>query len=268
MTEPRQCEFFLLRYVPDAVKDEFVNIGVVLLEPGAGGAEVRFTRDWSRVRCIDPAADVEMLEALEEDLRRELRAGGEARQAILKRLDESFSNVVQLSGTKACLAERPQEEVETLARLYLESSRRERAGRDASGRNRIRARMKTAFENAGVWEMMQKRIPVEAYTRKGDPLKIDCGYRPNGTVRLFHALALTGEADSAKVLAYSFPQIREGMARTLKIRAELTAVVDVVAGGDEQAEFAMETLRANSIEIAGVEQLAAIAERARQELKA
>ena len=31
MKERRQCEFFLLRYVPDAVKDEFVNVGVVLL---------------------------------------------------------------------------------------------------------------------------------------------------------------------------------------------------------------------------------------------
>ncbi len=30
----KQCEFFLLRYVPDVVKGEFVNIGVVLLEAG------------------------------------------------------------------------------------------------------------------------------------------------------------------------------------------------------------------------------------------
>ena len=29
-----QCEFFLVRYVPDAVKNEFVNIGVVLREAG------------------------------------------------------------------------------------------------------------------------------------------------------------------------------------------------------------------------------------------
>jgi hypothetical protein len=52
MADRRQLEFFLLRYVPDAVKDEFVNIGVVMVEAGAGGdgfAEVRFTRDWLRV---------------------------------------------------------------------------------------------------------------------------------------------------------------------------------------------------------------------------
>ena len=54
MADLRQLEFFLLRYVPDAVKDEFVNIGVVMLEPGANGAgfaDVRFTRDW-RARAL------------------------------------------------------------------------------------------------------------------------------------------------------------------------------------------------------------------------
>ena len=35
MAEKRQLEFFLLRYVPDAVKDEFVNIGLVMVEAGA-----------------------------------------------------------------------------------------------------------------------------------------------------------------------------------------------------------------------------------------
>ncbi len=36
MADVKQCEFFLLRYVPDVVKGEFVNIGVVLLETGEG----------------------------------------------------------------------------------------------------------------------------------------------------------------------------------------------------------------------------------------
>ena len=37
MGEKRQLDFFLLRYVPDAVKDEFVNVGVVMVETGANG---------------------------------------------------------------------------------------------------------------------------------------------------------------------------------------------------------------------------------------
>ena len=77
MAELKQCEFYLLRYVPDVVKGEFVNVGVVLLETGedeAAFTDVRFTRDWRRVRCLDPEVDIELLEALEDDLRRMLQS--------------------------------------------------------------------------------------------------------------------------------------------------------------------------------------------------
>jgi len=75
MASLRQCEFFLLRYVPDVVKGEFVNVGVVLLEQGDGGfTDVRFTRDWRRVRCLDPEVDIELLESYESELRRLLQS--------------------------------------------------------------------------------------------------------------------------------------------------------------------------------------------------
>ena len=75
MAERKQLEFFLLRYVPDAVKGEFVNFGLVTIENGAGRgqrfADVRFTKDWRRVLCLDPQADLEMLAALEREIREE-----------------------------------------------------------------------------------------------------------------------------------------------------------------------------------------------------
>src|SRR5579862_3646164 len=125
MADRRQLEFFLLRYVPDAVKDEFVNIGLVMVEPGANGgafAEVRFTRDWRRVRCLDPQADVEMLAALERDIRGQL-ATTHDREVLLRKLEDSFSNVIQLSPAKGCLAEDPVREIETMASIYLEATR-------------------------------------------------------------------------------------------------------------------------------------------------
>src|SRR5437879_2302631 len=132
MADLKQCEFFLLRYVPDAVKDEFVNIGVVLMGPGAGSAgyaDLRLTKDWSRVKCIDPAADIEMLEAMEAEIRGQLTSATN-RETILKKLDDSFSNLVQVTGKKACLTESPEVEIESLAKLYLESNRREKRSRD------------------------------------------------------------------------------------------------------------------------------------------
>ena len=86
MKKRRQCEFFLLRYVPDAVKDEFVNVGVVLVESGGGWADVRFTHDWKRVRCLDPDADVEMLEGLEREIKR-ADAGGRKKSGMAAEAD-------------------------------------------------------------------------------------------------------------------------------------------------------------------------------------
>jgi Protein of unknown function (DUF3037) len=269
MGKTRQCEFFLLRYVPDAVKDEFVNIGLVMFEPGANGegfAGVRFTRDWRRVRCLDPDADIEMLEAVEVEIGRELANTGN-RAGLLKRVEDSFSNLLQVSAMKACVTQDPARELETLARMYLERPQRgsRRAG---AGRQAIVSRMRTAFEQAGVWELMRKGIEVEQYTHKGDPLKIDCGYRPNGVIRLFHGVAIATDADAAKVLAFSYPQIAEGVRRAEKADTELTAVVEEkLDRSDEAVLFALAVLEQNRIRVAGVEEMPALAERARVELR-
>jgi hypothetical protein len=258
MTDLQQCSFFLLRYVPDTVKNEFVNVGLVLL-PRAGGAELRFTRDWSRLKCLDPQADLEVLEALESEMHDQLRAMNGDRDFILRRIQDSFSNSLQPSEWKACYATSPAAEADQLARLYLEQ-RRQRTPRDASGRRVVFEHMRREFENAGVWRAMRKEIRAADYTRPGDPLKIDCGYSPNGTVKLFHALALTADVNGAKVLAFTLPLLAEGINRKEGKRTELTAVVENdLPGDDDQVVFALETLARQEIKVAPLAQMASLA---------
>ena len=285
MADLKQCEFFLLRYVPDAVKDEFVNIGVVLVESGApsepgfgslgwesrangaGFAEVKFTRDWQRVKCLDPAADIEMLAGLEDDLRARVKEAG-SRQDFLRSVEESFSNLLQLSPAKACLTESPAEELGRLAEMYLERVRRPAGKAAAAGRQAIAQRMREAFEHAGVWKLMRKRIAVAQYTHPGDPLKIDCGYRPNGEVKLFHAVSLASDVDATKVLAFTYPQIREGIARLEQAKTSLTAIVeDDLDRADEPIAFALDALARSQIAVAAQAELPRLAEVARRELR-
>ena len=156
MKERRQCEFFLLRYAPDAVKDEFVNVGVVLVESGGHWADVRFTRDWKRVRCLDPDADVEMLEGLEREIRERLVEGGDSREWLLKRMEDTFSNTIRLTASKAVLADSPQEELGRLAEMYLE--RTKKGARTVSGRMQVFQTMRGEFERQGVWALMRHNI--------------------------------------------------------------------------------------------------------------
>jgi hypothetical protein len=270
MIEQQKCSFFLLRYVPDAVKNEFVNVGLVLL-PEAGRPELRFTHDWSRAKCLDPQADTDLLESLEADLRSQLLDANNGREHILRRIQDSFSNAVQASEFKACLAESPAQEADVLAKMYLESARRTGA-REAGARHAILGRMRREFESAGVWPLLAKDIRASDYTRPGDPLKIDCGYSPrsNGTVKMFHALALPADANAvnaAKVLAFSFPHLAEGIRKKENKKAQLTAIVEDGLQGEEEAiGFALETLEQQKVLVATLSQMQQIAALAAKEL--
>ncbi len=282
--ERMQCEFFLVRYVPDTVKNEFINIGVVLREAGRPEtARVRFTRDWSRVRCVDPEVDTGMLEALENEVRERLSSGVTETASMMKSLEDSFSNMLQITEPKACLADSIPAEIEQLSRMYVES-RKQREARRASSRQAIATSIRRQFEAVGVWNVMRKRIQAAAYTQPGDPLRIDCGYRPNGIIRMFHAVSLEGDLEAAKVLAFSAPQMAEGVARVENAALELTAIVEPLRGllgknseeilstgaeqdRIEQYRFGVETMERNRIRVMTVADLPRIAERAREELR-
>ncbi len=99
-------------------------------------------------------------------------------------------------------------------------------------------------------------------------MKLDCGYRPNGVTKLLHAVSLETDIDAAKVLAFSFPQIAEGMARVDRTKAELTAVVeDGLDRNDDEIGFALETLRRGNVHVITGAELPKAADLARRELR-
>ena len=283
MNGRRQCEFFLLRYVPDAVKDEFVNLGVVLYEPGEAGsgqaafADVRFTgtgggcaasirtptwrcwRRWSGRFASGWRKAAKPRVAAEQD-------GGF--------LLERYSADAGQGGAGGVAAGRDGEPGATVPGAG--AARGAQGERAADGIRQDREQ----FERNWVWQFMRKGIAVAEYTHRGDPLKIDCGYAPqtngkggapprsDGRVKLFHAISLEADVNSAKVLAFSFPHLRAGIERSEQARAELTAIVeDDLERDDEGIGFALATLAGQEIAVATVAEMPAIAERARLELK-
>jgi hypothetical protein len=265
MADQKQLEFFLLLYVPNAFNGEALNLGLVLLARDGSFAGARFTRDWSRVRALDPAADVEMLQAFAQEVSRQLDTA-DARDAVLRRLEDTFSNAIQPSERKACLGDDPQLELETLSRMYLEVDTQVARTRTSGPRMRLVTRMRQAFEQAGVWDLIWKKLPAARYGMHGDPLTLDFAYKPNGLVRLFHAITLRGSTDSAKALAFSYPAIRDGIARELRSISELTAIVDTTDRSEAQISFGLQTLERAEIKIATADDLNTIAARARDEL--
>ena len=159
--------------------------------------------------------------------------------------------------------------------------------------------MRSEFEQAGVWDLMRKRVAAAQYTRPGDPLRIDCGYR-NGMLKLFQAVSLDAAGagsgvEAAKGLAFSAAALRAGVERVEKMPLELTAIVEPWrdvrgsrdsgprdrgmqgsgdgeedAGSGEEYEayrFAVETMEEHQIRVLTTADLGRVAETARRELR-
>ena len=276
-SHPIRCSFQLLRYVPDPVRNEFVHIGVVLREE-SGATHTRLTHDWRRVRCLDPDADTTLLEGMESELRARLAedaARPENERRFTRILDESMSLNVQLTEPKAYLAESLPAGMEELMKMYVDPPKRERIAR-LSGRAALQAAMRDEFERAQVWNLMRKQIRDSEYTRPGDPLRIDAGYRPNGIIRMFHAVSLDPGVEMAKVLAFSSASLRAGVERVEKAQLELTAIVEPaqkIGATDEQPErlelyrFGIETMEEHQVRVLTTTDLPNLAATARRELR-
>jgi hypothetical protein len=270
MPDLQQLEFFLLRYAGNATKGESINLGVVAISPEGGGpggfADVRFIRNWRRLHCFDPLADVEEVQAIEREIRQDLQ-DPQKRAELVKRVNDSWSNMIRFDRLQGCLTESPALEMERLSAIYLETpSGTEK--REMTGRQRIVSVMREEFEKAGVLNLMQTEIPMAEYTKPGDPLKLDFGYQAGGGYKFLQAVSLAQRVEHGMVLAARFPQIAASMQAKRSVKAWLTAIVDddLDRSRDEVA-FTLEMMRENGIVVAPTGEMAGISEGIRLELR-
>ena len=218
----KRCQFVVLRFVPNLVRDESVNIGVMLYNPDDGELVPRLTDNFRRVKRLHPWADIDLLRGLQTDFEQRLAERVEDLGAYLETLEQTLSNALQLTPPRACLTENPEAELDRLYESYVQEPRL--PGRVAAAientRAWIRQRVHGAFKRAGVLDRMQKRVGVENFTYKGDNFRLDFGYRRNGTHGFVHAIALERDVVSAKVLAYTAERVRA------RVPAEFTAIVE------------------------------------------
>src|SRR5208282_4329413 len=92
--------FRILRYTPNLVRDEWINVGVLLEEVSGPRRAMRLIEDApeiARVRRLHPGADENLLRALPSEFEVRLRGPEDEVQKYLEKLDQTLSNVLQLS---------------------------------------------------------------------------------------------------------------------------------------------------------------------------
>ena len=267
MAKKHQVELLRLQYMPDPVTGRFADFGVIVRERDVqrGFAGVKFAADWRTVKCVDPNADVELLQSYETEIERLLQGGAE-NERVLGKLQEYMSNAVQFSVAKGIETDDPAEELEAQYELYVVPPKARRG--EESTLDTLRKGVKNAFVDAGVWPLMWHAIKASAYTHRGDPLKIDCGYRYDGQAKLFQAVSLNSDVNTPKALAYSFPELKAGVQRIEKLDTVLIAVVDDNLRRErDEIDYALQAMERAGIEIAVMAEMPLIAERARIELR-
>jgi hypothetical protein len=275
MTDLKQLEFYILRYVPYVVRGDYLSIGVLLVEPRPGGfgfADLGMTSDWRRVQCLDKQVDIEVLQSLEPYIRMQLQHSQDVGM-LLHKLADSFANLIQMSPGKVCLAEDPARELLTLLSIYVEEPQLESlpaAAHPKSERAMIVAGIETALTRAGIWALRVEKISAAKYTKKkNDPLVFDFGYVLGTEVRFFQAVPLKANTNQGVILAHRFPRVAGSIYAENRTRALLTAVVaDDLDRTNPDIEFALDAFKDNNVQVASVADMPSIADRTRRDLDA
>jgi hypothetical protein len=256
----------VLRYTPNLVRDEWVNIGILLEDRGRNRVRARLIEEDSeigRVRKLHPHADEDLLRSLPGDFEVQLAAAGGESSAYLQRLEQTLSNLIQLSPQKGVLAEDFDAELD---RLYGEQVAlphyRERAGLFASTRAFIRQKLNDVFRRHRILNKMERAVRVGEFTQPGDPLRLDYAYRANGTRGYLHAMALSRDPAQAKVLAYTAECIR-----ARQPNSEFAAITEAAPQPENtRHQFVAGLLREQRIEIVPLPEIEAFANRLRPRL--
>src|SRR3990172_153865 len=176
----RPCQFYLLRYVPNIVRGEFVNLGVLLYDPADKRLlPPRLLENFARVRRLHPWAGLDVLAALEKQI--EAEAAGQAANlaGTLDRLQQfsnalqfahpkplltpparlqHFSNALEFAEPKAVLTTDPEAELERLFETYVVEPKYPTRLAAAVERSRawIRAQLNAALRRAGLWQRLDR----------------------------------------------------------------------------------------------------------------
>ena len=264
----KACAYYLVRYVPHPEREEFLNIGLLLHSAEEQFLDCLITPDFRRLKRFHRQADLEFLRDLQGHFEQQIQQHEDNLQGFIDEMQQSLSHLIQLAPARPVLAAEPQA---LLAQLFERLVGKRPADLPAANtRMRIKQRLAEALRRARVFndQRFEKRIPAEPLTHAGNPFHFDFGYRPlmaagkpNGHLKLIHALSLHRDHELASVLSLTMGYIRDQQP------AELTAIIEGwPPRGDKVAGHSYRILRDAEISMRPLREVDAFAASVREEL--
>jgi hypothetical protein len=219
----QSLRYRILRYVPNLIRDEWVNVGVLLEEERGTRRAMRLIeepRELARVRRVHPDADEDLLRSLPSKFDISLRTSVREAAAYLQTLDDTLSNALQFGMEKGVLAQDFDTELDRLYRDQVAPRSRRSGGIIESTRDWMREKLNDVFRRHRILGKLEHRVRVEGFTQPGDPMRLDYGYQ-NGVRGFIHSVSLRRDLPQAKALAYTAECIHARDAL-----AEITAITE------------------------------------------
>lgn len=255
--------YHVLRYTSDLIRDEWVNIGVILYDPLTGALRLRLVEEqeeYARIRRLHPDAQEETLRGFRDELEgrfasylRNMRMEhgpsvlpGEELHRLVEQWNATLSNGLQLAPQKGVYADDLDTEMERLYKHHVAPPRKPARVGAPSSRASLRDYCSQVWKMGGLWDRLEKSVRVMDYTFPGDPMRLDYCYRKNGKRGFVQTISVSRAPADCKLYAYT----AERIATRAPFGSEFAAVTDVELKPEENERhsFVKNTLRDAGIE--------------------
>ena len=223
------------RFVPDPIRNEPVNIGVVVVDPDTGEAAHRFTSRMDSLKARCPGADIGTLSGVVKFIKIGRMPGG---ADVLADLSKRHRNLLQFTPPRAVEAPTLDGALQSAYATYVHhavvsTTTVVRRACPQRSKTKILCEIDREMRRAGIGKKAVERRP--RFEGQRGTFRPDRGLATEIAFVALHVIALVGRQKKAlaeaKVLAIDFEDAREK-----KEDLECTAVVEKPAQDSDEAE--------------------------------
>ena len=207
------CQYIVARFVPDPVRDEPINVGVVLYRPDRRQLTWKFVTRFQNIRKRYPNVETGLVRSTLKVLEGMLDSV-EATPDFLTRMVSTSSHLIRYSDARGALASDTDKELDSLYERYVTIDRALQGKKESVTREAVKSDVRQAFRKAE-WVA----AVMEDYLAQGatDAFEFDFAFFSSGSKRdapshIIEALSLEIDEDdaleSARALAFNIGDAR------------------------------------------------------------
>jgi Protein of unknown function (DUF3037) len=116
--ESQECEFFLVRYVPNPVRAESLNVGVLLYCREKRHLSCLLQQNLGGIRNFHALADLHFFRELQRYFEQQIEERQNDLDTFLQEI-QNYSNMIQIAPSQRCIGHDPAAEILRLYEQYV-----------------------------------------------------------------------------------------------------------------------------------------------------